>query len=288
MTRLPYTQEISRQNKALFVFLLDQSFSMEEPLAGGQSRKCDELCAAINGWLQNMSIRASSDQGVKDWIDIGVFGYRTDAMAQPVIESALVGPLAGQNIVSIANIANYPARIDNSFQYFPDDATGQMIQVPAQMPIWVDPIAEGGTPMCHAFYLVHQLVQEWIGYHQYSFPPVVVHFTDGESQDGDPRPYADALQQLATYDGNVLLFNCHLSLSQSESFLFPNTEAGLPDMFAQVLFQMSSVLPDIFVQYGMSEGLQFGQYARGMAFNADLACLLQFLNMGTQAAPGMI
>jgi len=32
MTRAPYSQEISRQNKALFLFLLDQSFSMEEPL----------------------------------------------------------------------------------------------------------------------------------------------------------------------------------------------------------------------------------------------------------------
>ena len=27
--------------------------------------------------------------------------------------------------------------------------------------------------------------------------------------------------------------------------------------------------------------------ARGMAFNADMVCLIQFLNMGTKAAPGL-
>jgi hypothetical protein len=53
MTRPPYSQEISRQNKACFLFLLDQSFSMEEPLGSSTLRKCDELATAINGWLQN-------------------------------------------------------------------------------------------------------------------------------------------------------------------------------------------------------------------------------------------
>ncbi len=91
MSVQPYSQEISRQNKACFLFLLDQSFSMEEPLGNSPNRKCDELAAAINGWLQNMAIRASGDEGIKDWMDIGVFGYRTDRNASPIIESALLG-----------------------------------------------------------------------------------------------------------------------------------------------------------------------------------------------------
>jgi len=85
MARAPYTQEISRQNKACFLFLLDQSFSMEERLGNSQRRKCDELATAINGWLENMAIRASGDEGIKDWMDIGVFGYRTDQQANPII-----------------------------------------------------------------------------------------------------------------------------------------------------------------------------------------------------------
>ena len=91
-----------------------------------------------------------------------------------------------------------------------------MIQVPCDVPVWVDPRAEGGTPMCHMLYHAHQILAEWIGQHPRSFPPIVVHITDGESQDGNPIPYADALKSLATEDGNVLLFNCHLSMTAAD------------------------------------------------------------------------
>lgn len=284
---MAYRQEISRQNKACFLFLLDQSFSMEEPLGGGVNRKCDELCTAINGWLQNMAIRASGDQGIKDWMDIGVFGYRTDPHGNPIIESALQGPLAGRPIVSISEIGMNPARIEQRVQYIPDETTGEMFEMPCDVPVWVDPKSEGGTPMCNMLYMAHQFLSEWIAAHPYSFPPIVVHITDGESQDGDPRPYAQALTSLATQDGNVLLFNCHLSMMASEGFMFPASPMGLPDPLAEVLFEMSSVLPESFYQHAVMEGLPLQPGARGMAFNADMVCLIQFLNMGTQAAPGL-
>jgi len=287
MSRVPYSQEISRQNKACFLFLLDQSFSMQETLSTSSNRKCDELVAAINGWLQNMAIRASGDEGIKDWVDVGVFGYRTDQRANPIIESALQGPLAGRTMVSISEIGMNPARIDTRIQYFPDEKTGQMLELPCEVPVWVDPKADGGTPMCHMLYYTHEILGQWIAQHRYSFPPIVVHITDGESQDGDPTPYADAIKNLATEDGNVLLFNCHLSVTAANPFMFPSSEQGLPDELARVLFRISSVLPDPFYRHGMMEGFQLQQNARGMAFNADMVCLIQFLNMGTQAAPGL-
>ena len=61
---------------------------------------------AINGWLQNMAIRASGDEGIKDWMDVGVFGYRTDQQANPIIQSALQGPLANRALVSITEIVS--------------------------------------------------------------------------------------------------------------------------------------------------------------------------------------
>ena len=287
MSRAPYSQEISRQNKACFLFLLDQSFSMEEPLGSSSNRKCDELVTAINGWLQNMAIRASGDEGIKDWMEVGVFGYRTDQSANPIIESALTGPLAGRSLVSITEIGANPARIDCRTQYIPDEETGEMIEVPCEVPIWVDPVTEGGTPMCHMLYRAHEILSEWIGQHPKSFPPIVVHITDGESQDGDPIPYAEAVKNLATEDGGVLLLNCHLSMTAADPFMFPSSREGLPDELAKVLFDMSSVLPDPFVRHATMEGFQLQAGARGMAFNADMVCLIQFLNMGTQAAPGL-
>jgi hypothetical protein len=287
MTRPPYSQEISRQNKACFLFLLDQSFSMVEPRGSSSYRKCDELAAAINGWLQNMAIRASGDEGIKDWMDVGVFGYRTDNRGNLIIEPALLGALAGKRLVSITEIGSQPARIDAKNQWIPSEETGEMIEVPCDVPIWVDPVAEGGTPMCNMLYMAHGILSDWIQQHPHSFPPIVVHISDGESQDGDPIAWAEAIRNLATGDGNVLLFNCHLSRTAADPFMFPASADGLPDDLAKVLFQMSSVLPEPFHRHAAVEGFRLEREARGMAFNANMVCLIQFLNMGTQVAPGL-
>ena len=135
---MPYTQEISRQNKACFLFLLDQSYSMTEPLANSQRSKMQELVLAINGWLQNAVIRATGGAGVKDWMDIGVIGYRTDQQANPIVGSALNGALKGRELVSVVEIGEHPSRLADEMQVVPDEATGDLMQVPVQVPVWVE------------------------------------------------------------------------------------------------------------------------------------------------------
>lgn len=284
---MPYSREISRANKACFLFLLDQSFSMEEPLGNSEQLKKDELATALNAWLQNMTIRASGDTGIKDWMDVGVLGYRTDDQGEPILESALQGPLAGRDLVSIAEIGANPLRIDQKEQQLPDEDTGEMISMAAEMPIWVDSKAQGGTPMCNVLHHSYEILDNWIKDHQASFPPIVINITDGESQDGDPIPYADAVKDLATDDGNVLLFNCHLSMTAADPFMFPSSNEILPDDLARVLFDMSSVVPETIFNRAVAEGFELKPNARGMAFNADMVALLKFLDMGTRAAaPG--
>jgi len=281
---MAYQREISRDHKACVLFLLDQSYSMTEPLGNSSRRKCDELALAVNRWLHNMAIRASGDEGIRDWMDVGVIGYRTDQAAHPIIAPALTGPLADRTLVSITDVGNHPARIDTSIQQIQDEETGEMLEVPSDDPVWIDPMAEGSTPMCHVLHHAHGILQPWIAQHPHSFPPIVVHITDGESQDGDPLPYAEAVRALATSDGNVLLLNCHLSMTSAETCLFPNSEDQLSDPLAKVLFRMSSPLPEPLLKGAMAEGYAQGQGARGMAFNADMAVLIKFLDMGTRAA----
>jgi len=281
---MSYQREISRDHKACVLFLLDQSFSMTETLGRSSRRKCDELALAVNRWLHNMAIRASGDEGIRDWMDVGVIGYRTDQAANPIIAPALTGPLAGRTLVSITDVGNHPARIDTSIQQILDDETGEMLEVPSDDPIWIDPVAEGSTPMCHVLHHAHGILSQWIAQHQHSFPPIVVHISDGESQDGDPIPYAEAVRALATSDGNVLLLNCHLSMAAEQSCLFSIHEAELSDPLAKVLLRMSSVLPEPLLRSAIAEGYAKGAGARGMAFNADMAVLIKFLDMGTRAA----
>lgn len=75
---MPYRQEIYRGRRGLFVFLLDQSGGMAEPIDGSQHRSMDELASAINNWLQNLTIHYFGGDGLRDYFDIGVLGYRTD------------------------------------------------------------------------------------------------------------------------------------------------------------------------------------------------------------------
>lgn len=284
---MPYTQEISRENKALVFFLLDQSYSMEEPLANSNSRKMDELAGAINNWLQNMVIKATGDAGFKDYMDVAVLGYRTDLDANPIIETGIAGPLAEQQksedrlLATIVEIAN-SSRIESRTMLVPDEDTGEIMKVPKEVPIWIDPKAEGGTPMCSALHKAYEVIAAWVDAHPKSFPPIVVHFTDGESSEGDPKPYAEALRSLATNDGNVLLFNCHLSMVKADRFMFPSSDEILPDSYARDLFQMSSPLPEKMMAIAQNEGFTMQPGARGMFFNAGGVELFKFLDIGTR------
>lgn len=283
-----YSQEISRQTPACFLFLLDQSYSMIEPLGGNESvRKCDQLALAINGWLQNMIIRASGESGVKDWLEVGVIGYRTDDQGNPIIESCLRGEIGDSWLQPISKINDHPLRIDQLNQQMWDEDLGEMTELPVEMPVWVDPVAEGGTPMCSVLHLAYGIFEEWIANHPNCFPPILVHITDGESTEGDPIPYADPIQSLATDDGNVLIFNGHLSMTAADPIYFPATDEVMPEELARVLFQMSSVLPDSLRERATAEGFDMQPNGRGMVFNADMIGLLQFLDMGTRVAKNL-
>lgn len=256
---------------------------MEDPLAGGE-RKIDQLVLAMNAWLQNMVISCSKSEGFKDYLDIAIMGYGTDSEANPIIGPALVGVLAGKEIVSISDIANNPARVETITALIPDEETGEMLPMEQQMPVWVDAKTEGATPICSAIVKACEIIDNWIPQHETSFPPIVINITDGESSEGDPLPYAETLRQRETKDGNVLFFNCCLSATPADPFLFRGNGELMPDEFARTLFQMSSILPESMVNKARADGQDIEANARGMAYNADMVSLIKFLDMGTRAA----
>lgn len=282
---MAYEREISRQHKALFVFLLDQSFSMEEPLGNSQNRKMDELATAINSLLQNLVIQCTRSEGVRHYLDIGVIGYRTNDDAEPIIQSPLNEQLCDRDVVSIEDIATY-SEIETRQQEYYDDEIGDMQSTEVEFPVWVKPYAGGGTPMCWALHRAYEVVDDWVQQpdNKDSFPPIVIHITDGESTDGDPVPYAEALTELETTDGNVLLFNCHLSMTKADSFLFPDSSELLPDDYARTLYNMSSVFPEKLYNMLQAEGYEKSSAVRGMVFNAGMVELIRFLDFGTRVA----
>lgn len=275
-----YSAEISRANPTSFVFLLDQSASMQDALGGGGGgqRKCDVVADALNRLLSELTIKCAKEEGVRDYFSVSVIGYGGSNVGP-----ALAGPLGGRYLVPLSEIAASPARLETRAKKVPDGAGG-LVEQEIKFPVWVDPVASGGTPMSGALTRTQSIVSGWLNEHPACFPPVILNLTDGEATDGDPTGPAEAIQQLASVDGPVLVFNLHVSSDTSQPVSFPDSDTGLPNQYARLLFNMSSRLPDHMRTYAQQQGVAVSEGTRGFVFNADMTSVVQFLDIGTRAS----
>jgi hypothetical protein len=292
MSNAKYAKSASRANPACIIFLLDQSYSMNNGIAGSPRPKIDALATGLNRFIADLiTLCEKGEEKPRNYFDVGVIGYTTDRNdpPNPIIGPVLAGAagsLAGRDLVTITDLYDDPLAIEER-QRMVDDGAGGLVSTTVKFPVWYrkPPDAQmAGTPMCAALDYVRNVVAPWCASHPDSFPPVVIHLTDGESTDGDPEPSAEALKTLSTDDGRLLLFNCHLSESQATPVVFPASEHILGDELAKVLFRMSSELPDKVRGQAESKGVLCGPGARGMAFNADGAQMLLLIQMGTVGA----
>jgi hypothetical protein len=270
-----YSAEISRRDPACLILLVDQSGSMEEPIAGGSGVKKKEAVAdAINRLLYNTVIRCTKDDGVRQYFDVGIWTYGGAAQVRRVFE---------HEVVSIAAVAERPRRIETRHRRVPDGAGG-VYEEEFQLPIWFEPEANGNTPMQGAFLAALGAVRDWVSRHPLSFPPVVIHLTDGAYTDGSPAGVAWQLMQLSTQDGSALVFNCHISSRSASAPPFPDDAAasGFQGL-ARELYEFSSPLPTPMLRQAQAKGYTVDPGARGYAYNADAVTMIDFLDIGTRA-----
>ena len=274
---MSYSAEISRQNPACILFLVDQSSSMAKPFgAQPDKRKSEGVADAINRLLYTLCIRCAQGKDIREWFNVGVIGYGRE------VKSALGGSLEGRGLVRIGKIANHPLRKESRTKQVSDGAGGLVPQT-VEFPIWFDPVADGMTPMGDALAMAGQWLSGYLQEHPNCFPPIVINLTDGAANPGqDPVGEAAKLRQLRSSDGEVLLFNIHISARTDPAIMFPSDDGSLPDDLAKQLFSMSSVLPETFVDVANSEGFSVTTSSRGFAFNADLVAVIQFLDIGTR------
>ena len=246
---------------------------MNLPFGGeDETSRADRLTGAINRLLQELVVRCtkSQDEGVRPYFD-----------GSESFGPALGGALEGRNLVSIREVAEHPLRLASTTKAMPN-GDGSFIEAEIRYPVWFELDALGKTPMCEALRTAHGILEPWTQEHRRSFPPLVFNITDGEATDGDPREPASALRALETEDGNVLLFNVHISSSPDDPVLYPEVTTHLPDDFAQQLFEMSSVLPPSFQDKFQDEAYDVGVASRAFVFNAGIFEVIQCLDIGTQ------
>src|ERR1051326_2723479 len=144
----------------------------------------------------------------------------------------------------------------------------------------------GGKPcLCSVnHWSIRSLTDQWLTEHKHGFPPTILHLTDGESTDGDPSSIANDILSRSTSDGNVLLFNCHVSARHTVKIEYADNDAALPDDLARTLFKISSPLPDPFRRAAGEIGLQVSEGSHGFVFNGDPVSVAQFFDIGTRPA----
>lgn len=272
---MPYSGEISRDNPTAILFVIDQSGSMDEKAQTGRS-KAQFVADVLNKTLYTLITHCTKADGVLGYFEVGVVGYGGGGVV-----SGFSGSLANKIIHSIATISDSPVRIEERWKKV-DDGAGGIIEQAVKFPIWFDSVSSGGTPMCAALTKAAEVLAEWCDAHPRSYPPTILHVTDGQSTDGDPESIGAGLQQLSTHDGQCLMLNLHVSVSGGLEVLFPSSEASAPDNYSKMLFRMSSVLPGHLSSLAGTKGYSIGDGSRGFIYNGDPKAIVDFFEIGTR------
>jgi hypothetical protein len=275
---MPYVAEISRSTPTAFLFLVDQSGSMDDKLPSSDRSKAGQVADVLNRTLANLITRCTKSEGTRNYFEIGVIGYGADGAY-----NGFRGTLGSSIINPISSIEAAPLKIEERKKKM-EDGAGGVIEQSVKFPVWFEAHASGGTPMCQAITKAAEELVTWCDTHPNSYPPTVLHITDGESTDGDPEQLATQLKQIQTSDGPVLMFNLHVSKASKTPIEFPSSDTGLPDPYAKLLFRMSSPLPEHLIRFAQEKGLQVGMESRGFMFNADAVQIVDFFDIGTRAS----
>lgn len=276
---MSYSVVPNRANPMAALFVVDQSGSMIDRMPKTGNTKSHQVATVINKMFAELITKAKKQDGVRDYYDVGVIGY-----GRKGVYNALQGSLSSQILNPISKISDNPLRVEQRMNEVVT-ATGDIVRVPENFSIWFDPVADGGTPMSGALKLAAETIAPWCDAHQSSFPPVIIHITDGEYGDGDPSQIAEGIRSFTTNDGNVLLCNLHISSDEGMSIAFPDSPDGLPSEFAKKLFNMSSIIPESMYQSvndTLGGSVELSSSTRFFTFNGNEVDLVKFLRVGTQ------
>ena len=291
----PYAQRLSRRYPGLFVILIDQSGSMQEPVPSqGNVTKADFAASALNTLIYAMVKEGKYDATTglpRKYAYISLLGYG----------SSVDGLLTGDGTpVDIPYLSGHPLRYEMIDRNELNSVTGQYEVVSENVPIWIEPRAQGQTEMAQALLRARDIVHAWLaqppevgqGSRQDCFPPIILNITDGQHQGaGDPLFAAQALRFEQTSYGNALLYNCHFTQDMQNATVFPSNIEQVQQLnpFAAQMFEMSSLIPDQLRRKAeeINAGRPVAEGARGMVYNSDATMLVRFLTWGTVGSVGI-
>lgn len=283
----PYTAQITRNTPTAFIFMIDQSISMSRKLnyRGEFITLADAVARIVNNQINELVLRCVKMGETRRYYDIAVIGYGDDACY------GWQGALAGCDFVSPEDLKNNPYK---KIYVKEEKRTRKGVELKEVEKVqWIEPVAEGKyTRADKAFGLAKQLLEKWMedNHEQDCYPPTIINITDGAFNGiQNPREVntqlANELKSLYTNDGNVLVWNIHVTPNNQEQLLLPVSKVELDnykDKYSEWLYDMSSLLPSRYNQpIGDLRGDAENRRHVAMAMNTDLSTLIQLMDIGT-------
>ena len=231
---MSYEQKISQTKPGLIVLDLDDSGSMADHLSGTSDPKYKWVERYVGIILDELLSRSSEVRGTgvvvkpRYYLFILRYGTKPEVWGNGVMD------------------------IEAAVKLFTD--SGNSLGLGGHL---------GGTDALNALHITYDHLNEALSSPRFkdSFPPMIFHLTDGESQT-DAQEYADKIKQLSTNDGNVLMVNAYIGTQTSLCYNGPEdfpgytevSEAGQEDDNVR-LFNMSSIAPECIVNNLKADGI---------------------------------
>ena len=292
LSRSLYNQLALPGRPQLMIILIDQSSSMSEIFFSEEGKDYSFALAAknaVDSFLYEILSGCISGNEIRPFVDLAIIGYGAS------IRSATPKIPMDQLPFSVAELQTTFIKKNEA------DDGGAGYHAPLRYE-WIEEISDGATSMLAALEKAKDITEKWITNHRDSFPPMILNITDGMATDdlvlldrfqhgtlGDMSTLdlvttVKEIQKLATTDGNVLVCNAHVSPDEMSQITYPTNTQNIENPLAELIFEMSSVIPDTLVNAGVEMGLPVKTGSRLFLYNAEVTSLLNFLRFGTSAA----
>ena len=282
-SKIPYTAQITRNTPTAFIFMIDQSISMSRKLnfKGEYISLAEAVARIVNNQINELVYRCIKTTEVRHYYDIAIIGYGHE------VYSGWNGVLAGRDFVSPEDLKNNPFK-KIIVKEEKRTRKGTMIKEIEKVQ-WLEARCDGKWTHVHqAFDKAKALLDKWMKEHHDKdcYPPTIINITDGQFNHA-PREQivqqANELKAMFTNDGNVLLWNIHITPNNLEQVLLPIGKEELKgDKYSELLYDMSSLLPTRYNQpISDIRGDSVDARHVAMATNTDMSTLIQLMDIGT-------
>lgn len=277
------SKQWSSATPGYIIFLIDQSGSMQEPYTEGKSRA--EFTALVINRTINEVINTNMDgEKVKDRVFISMIGYGGSST------------LAVDDIRSdyLSQFADNPLRMEQQKKKVSDSAGG-LVEIYENMAIYIEPTANGLTPMADALSFAKELIEGWLQKKPDNPAPIIINISDGlpytgttiEEEMNKAIDVSREIMSINSSDGNPLIFNSHIG-DGGKQFGFEESESELSDDQAKFLFKISSKVPESYKQAATKQDFKVKAESRGFVSNADPESFIKFINFGSSGGTDKI